>query len=297
MKSGFIAILGQPNVGKSTFVNALLSKRVSIVSPKPQTTRDNIDAVFQRKDAQLVFIDTPGLFESEGSLDKFMNKEARSSLSGADAALFIVSAENLDTSKDDKILSSLKLNCPLFIVINKIDLAIAPDMERLLKHYISNYPEATVLQMSAITNFGLKEVRDAVSKVVPEGPAYFGEGVYTDKDSLFMAKEMIRSEILHFLKDEVPHQSAVTIDSFKESKDIVKIQASIYVEKEGQVAIVIGKGGEMIKRISMTARRNLQKEWKKRVELIIQVRHEPNWRNKPDKLRSFGYSDEENERN
>ncbi len=297
MKSGFIAILGQPNVGKSTFVNALLSKRVSIVSPKPQTTRDNIDAVFQSKDAQLVFIDTPGIFESEESLDKFMNKEARSSLSGADAALFIVSAENLDTSKDDKILASLKLNCPLFIVINKIDLAIAPAMEKLLKHYVSSYPDATILQMSALTNFGLKEVRDAIQEALPEGPAYFEEGTYTDKDPLFIAKEMIRCEILHFLKDEVPHQSAVTIDSFKENKDIVKIRATIYVEKEGQVAIVIGKGGEMIKRISMTARRNLQKEWKKRVELLIQVRHEPNWRNKPDKLRSFGYSDEDDERN
>ncbi len=295
MKSGFIAILGQPNVGKSTFLNALLSKRVSIVSPKPQTTRDNIDGILQNKDAQMVFIDTPGLFEGEGTLDKYMNREARSSLSGADAAIYIVSAENLDTSKDDKILSSLKLRCPLFIVINKIDLARAPDMEKLLKHYVSIYPEARILQMSALTNFGLKEVKEAVKEVIPEGPMYFGDDVYTDKDEVFAAKEMIRSEILHFCKDEVPHQAAVTIDSFKESKDIVKITSSIYVEKEGQVAILIGKGGEMIKKISMTARRNLQKEWKKRVELIIKVRHEANWRNRPDKLKSFGYSEEDGE--
>ena len=293
MKSGFIAILGQPNVGKSTFVNALLSKRVSIVSPKPQTTRDNIDGILQSKDAQMVFIDTPGLFEGEGTLDKYMNKEARSSLSGADAAIFIVSGENLDTGKDDKILSSLKLTCPLFILINKIDLVMAPDMEKLLKHYVSSYPEATILQMSALTNFGLKEVKEAVKAALPEGPMYFSSEVFTDKNELFAAKEMIRNEILHFCKDEVPHQSAVTIDSFKESKDIVKIRASIYVEKEGQVAILIGKGGQMIKKISMTARRNLQKEWKKRVELLLKVRHEANWRNKPDKLKSFGYSEED----
>ncbi len=293
MKSGFIAILGQPNVGKSTFLNALLSKRVSIVSPKPQTTRDNIDGILQNKDAQMVFIDTPGLFEGEGNLDKYMNKEAKSSLSGADAAIYIVSAENKDTSKDDKILSSLKMDCPLFIVINKIDLARAPEMEVLLKHYVSTYPDATILQMSALTNFGLKEVKEAVKSVIPEGPSYFSSDAYTDKDEVFAAKEMIRSEILHFCKDEVPHQSAVTIDSFKESKDIVKIVASIYVEKEGQVAILIGKGGEMIKRISMTARRNLQKEWKKRVELVVKVRHEANWRNRPDKLKNFGYGEED----
>ena len=295
MKSGFIAILGQPNVGKSTFVNTLLSKRVSIVSPKPQTTRDNIDAIYQGQDLQLVFIDTPGLFESEETLDQFMNKEARSSLSGADAVCFIVSAENQNTEKDDAILKKLKFDCPLFIVINKIDLARAPEMEALLKHYISTYPNARILQMSALTGFGIKDVRDAISEVMPEGPQYFEEGVFTDKDKRFMAKEMIRNELLHFLKDEIPHQSAVTIDSFKETKDMVKIKATIYVEKDGQVAIVIGKGGEMIKKISMAARRNLQKDWKKYVDMRLEVAQSANWRNRPDKLAAFGYSNNSDE--
>lgn len=293
MKSGFIAILGQPNVGKSTFVNALLSKRVSIVSPKPQTTRDNIDAIYNGKDVQMIFIDTPGLFNSEEALDKFMNKEARSSLSGADAAIYIVSAAEKSTDKDDAILKNLKLDCPLFIVINKIDIATAPEMEKLLKHYISFFPNAFVMQMSALTNFGLKEIRDKVCELMPDGPLYFDSDTFTDKDRIFETKEMIRFELLHFLSDEVPHQCAVTIDSFKETKDIAKILASIYVEKERQVAIVVGKGGEMIKKISMTARRNLQKQWKKRVELILKVVHEPNWRNKPDKLKAFGYSEDE----
>lgn len=293
MKSGFIAILGQPNVGKSTFTNALLSKKVSIVSPKPQTTRDNIDAIYKKDNLQLVFIDTPGLFESNESLDVFMNKEARSSLSGADAVIFIVSAENKDTSKDDAILSKLKFDCPLFIVINKIDLATAPEMEKLLAHYLESYPKARILQMSALTNFGIKDVREAVSEVMREGPQYFEDGVYTDKDHLFMAKEMIRNELLHFLDDEIPHQSAVTINSFKENDNEVKIKATIFVEKDNQVAIVVGKGGEMIKKISMTARRNLAKDWKKFVELRIDVQKESNWRNRPDKLRAFGYSTED----
>ena len=293
MKSGFIAILGQPNVGKSTFVNALISKKVSIVSPKPQTTRDNVDAIYNNKDLQLIFIDTPGLFDSEASLDKYMNKEARGSLSGADALIYIVSSQNINTTKDDEILSKLKIDCPLIIAINKIDLAKVNEMEQLLKHYKETYPNAKIMEMSALTNYGIKEIRDFVSSLMPSGPAYFSLDTLTDKDNIFLAKEEIRYEILHFCSDEVPHQSAVVISSYKENKDNIKIKADIYVEKESQVAIVIGKNGSMIKKISMTARRNLQKQWKKYVELILKVRHEPNWRNKPDKLKIFGYSEED----
>lgn len=290
MKSGFVAILGRPNVGKSTFINALLSKRVSIVSPKPQTTRDDIEGILTEKDAQMVFIDTPGLFESGEALDQYMVKQARSSLSGADAILYIVSAESLDTTADDAILKSLKFSCPLYIAINKIDLARAPDMEKLLAHYKETYPKATIIQMSALTNFGLKDVKEAIKGSLHEGPAYFPEEAITDKDKPFFAKEEIRQELLHFLKDEVPHQSAVVINKFKETPDEVKIDATIYVEKLSQRGIVVGKGGDMIKRISMTSRRNLEKEWKKHVVLLVMVRYEPEWRNKPDKLKAFGYS-------
>lgn len=290
MKSGFIAILGRPNVGKSTFLNAILSKRVSIVSPKPQTTRDDIEGILTEKDAQMVFIDTPGLFDSSEALDQYMVKEARSSLSGADALLYIVSAENTDTSIDDALLKSLKTNAPLYIAINKIDLASAPQMEELIKHYSSLYPSAHILQMSALTNFGLKDVKEAVKSSLREGPSYFPEGSLTDKDEPFMAKEEIRQELLHFLKDEVPHQSAVVITKFASKGDEIKIEATIFVEKLTQRGIVIGKNGDMIKRISMTARRNLEKQWKKHVQLYLMVRYEPEWRNKPDKLKAFGYS-------
>ncbi len=293
MKSGFVAILGRPNVGKSTFLNAILSHKVSIVSPKPQTTRDNIIGVLTEKDYQMVFIDTPGLFEGEGALDKFMNKEARSSLSDADICLFMISADNFDEDDPDfKTLKLLKLNCPFIILINKIDLATAPKMESLLAKLKEEFPNNEIIQMSALTNFGLKDVKDAIVKYLPEGPLYYEEGTLTDKSSSFFIKETIRYEMLHFLSDEVPHQAAVTISNLEEKSKELYCEATIWVEKKSQIGIVVGKGGEMIKKISMTARRELEKRLKKHVDLRIEVRQAADWRQKADRLKAFGYSKE-----
>ncbi len=293
MKSGFVAILGRPNVGKSTFLNAILSHKVSIVSPKPQTTRDNIIGVLTEKDYQMVFIDTPGLFEGEGALDKFMNKEARSSLSDADICLFMISADNFDEDDPDfKTLKLLKLNCPFIILINKIDLATAPKMESLLAKLKEEFPNNEIIQMSALTNFGLKDVKDAIVKYLPEGPLYYEEGTLTDKSNSFFIKETIRYEMLHFLSDEVPHQAAVTISNLEEKSKELYCEATIWVEKKSQIGIVVGKGGEMIKKISMTARRELEKRLKKHVDLRIEVRQAADWRQKADRLKAFGYSKE-----
>ncbi len=291
MKSGFVAILGRPNVGKSTFLNAILSHKVSIVSPKPQTTRDNIIGVLTEKDYQMVFIDTPGLFEGEAALDKFMNKEARSSLGDADICLFMISADNFE--EDDpsfKTLKALKLNCPFLILVNKIDLATAPKMEALLSELHEEFPNKEIIQMSALTNFGLKDVKEAVAKYLPEGPMYYEEGTLTDKGVAFDVKETVRYEMLHFLSDEVPHQAAVTIDSLNEKAKEMYIEATIWVEKKSQIGIVVGKGGEMIKKISMTARRDLEKRLHKHIDLRIEVRQAADWRQKSDRLKAFGYS-------
>ncbi len=291
MKSGFVAILGRPNVGKSTFLNAVLSKKVSIVSPKPQTTRDNIIGVLTEKDYQMVFIDTPGLFEGEAALDKFMNKEARSSLGDADICLFMISADNFQEDDPDfKTLKALKLNCPFIILVNKIDLATAPKMEALLNKLHEEFPNKEIIQMSALTNFGLKDVKEAVAKYLPEGPMYYEEGTITDKGTAFDIKETIRYEMLHFLSDEVPHQSAVTIDSLNEKSKEIYSEATIWVEKKSQIGIVVGKGGDMIKKISMTARRDLEKRLHKHVDLRIEVRQAADWRQKSDRLKAFGYS-------
>jgi len=295
MKSGFCAILGRPNVGKSTLLNALLSKKVSIVSPKPQTTRDQILGIYNEKGLQIVFIDTPGLFESDEALDKAMNKAARSSLQDIDCLLYLIDASNEDYGEDEKILSGIHSKKPWILAFNKIDLATAPMMEALTNHYKTLYPAAEQVQLSALTNFGLKEVKEAVASHLSEGPAYYPEEQISDKDHAFMAKEIVRQELLHFLKQEIPHQSAVYVSSFKEEKETAKINAVIYVEKETQKGIVIGHGGEMIKKISMSARHELERMWQKHVILILEVEYSPNWRNDAAKLKKLGYGDKDDE--
>ena len=292
MKSGFVAILGQPNVGKSTFLNAILSKKVSIVSPKPQTTRDKILGILTEKDYQMVFIDTPGLFEGEEALDRFMNKEARRSLADADAALYIIAADTKNLEADLKMIRSLNISCPVFILVNKIDLARAPEMEAILSKIAEAFPDTKLYQMSALTNFGLKDIKEAVAAVLPEGPQFYEKDALTDKSDAFTVKETIRAGLLHFLSDEVPHQSAVTVESMRGNGKEVHIEATIWVEKKSQIGIVVGQGGLMIKRISMTARRELERVWHKHVDLRVEVRDAPDWRNKTDKLKAFGYSEE-----
>jgi GTP-binding protein Era len=289
MKSGFCAILGRPNVGKSTLLNALLSKKVSIVSPKPQTTRDQIIGIYNEKDLQIVFIDTPGLFESEEALDKAMNKAARGSLADIDCLLYLIDASEETYDDDDKVLSTIHSDKPWILTFNKIDLADAAMMEKITAHFKTLYPKAEQLQLSALTNFGLKDVKDTVASHLKEGPQYYPEGEVSDKDHAFMAKEIVRQELLHFLKQEVPHQSAVYISSFKEDKETAKISGVIYVEKETQKGIVIGHGGEMIKKISMSARHELERMWQKHVILVLEVDYSANWRNDVAKLKKLGY--------
>ncbi len=295
MKCGFCTILGKPNVGKSTLLNALLSKKVSIVAPKSQTTRDDIIGVYNEKDAQLVFIDTPGLFEGEESLYKQMYRSARRSLSDVDVVLYLVDSSVKDYSADDSLLSSIKTDAPIIVVFNKIDLARADMMEELKAHYAEKFPNYKQIEISALTNFGLKDLKNEIKSHLSEGLPFYPEDVYTDKDASFMAKEVIREELLHFLKQEIPHECAIVIKSFKENEDKVTIKATIVCEKETQKPIIIGKGGEMIKKVSMTARRNLESMWSKHVTLYTDVECMPGWRNDNRKLAQLGYGKSEDE--
>ncbi|MCH3910199.1 MAG: GTPase Era [Bacilli bacterium] len=294
MKSGFAAILGRPNVGKSTLINALLSKKISIVTQKSQTTRDDIMGVYNEKDLQIVFIDTPGLFDGSLVLDKEMVRNAKKSLSDVDCLLYMVDCSVSDFSIDDKILNSIKIDKPVFLLLNKIDLANAPTMEKVVEHYSSAFPKYHQIQISALTNFGLKDIKDAVASTFSEGPAYFPNDYVSDKDHSFMAKEVIRQELLHFLKEEVPHQCAVGLDEYDEEDSQVMIKATIYCEKPNQKAIIIGKGGQMIKKISMSARHELERMWHKHVTLVAEVEVAPNWRNDPNKLKKLGYGEPKN---
>lgn len=291
MKSGFVAILGRPNVGKSTLLNAILSKKVSIVTSRAQTTRDSIMGIYNTKDVQIVFIDTPGLFEGKSALDSTIDKAARNASKGVECALFLIDCSQSNMELEQKTIESLKLECPLIIVLNKIDLVRVDKAEEIRAFFLEKNPNAKIMLMSALKNFGIKEVKDEILTHLPEGPQYYPLDALTDKDKRFEAKEEIRREILRFVKDEVPHQSAVTIERFEEKKGNNIIEASIYVEKESQVAIIVGKKGSMIKKISMTARRELERMWQEHVTLEVEVKVAKDWRNRASKLAQFGYSD------
>ncbi|MCQ2743083.1 MAG: GTPase Era [Bacilli bacterium] len=294
MKSGFVAILGKPNVGKSTLLNALLSKKVSIVSPKSQTTRDSICGILTEKDYQIVFVDTPGIFDGGEALYRHMKKTAFQSARDVDAIVYVVDGSTKSLDADIAILKTIKNPCPLFILINKIDL-IRPEQGMAIKAKLEEeFPNAKVQEASILENYGIKEVKEMVVPCLSGTMPYYPEDMITDKDMSYQAKEIIRQKILHFLKQEIPHQSAVIITSITEDKGALVVEAKIVVEKNNHKAIVIGKGGDMIKKISMGSRHELERMWHKHINsLEIEVDCVPNWRNDPRILKELGYGEDD----
>ncbi len=293
MKVGFVAILGRPNAGKSTLLNALLSKKVSIVSYRAQTTRDAISGILNEKGMQIVFVDTPGIFQGNASLDRHMKKTAFESARDVDAILYLIDggAKELDT--DFKIISSIHSDAPIILVLNKIDLLKAEEAAEKKAAIAAAYPNYLLIEASILENFGIKEIKEAILPHLSEGEPFYPEDMLTDKDQAYQAKEVIRGKLLHFLREEVPHQAAVRIDSLKKDGGVYKIHATILVDKPNHKGIVIGRGGEMIKKISMSSRTELEKMWHEKIALLsIEVEDDPGWRNDIKKLQSLGYGDD-----
>ena len=290
MKTGFVAILGRPNVGKSTLLNAMLSKKVSIVTPKAQTTRDAILGILTQKDLQIVFVDTPGIFYGQEKLYGVMKRTAFESSRGVDAVLYLIDASVKSLDDDLKIFGSIKTDAPRFFVLNKIDL-IRPERGEELKSALKEaYPDVPLIEASLLENYGIREIKNAIVPLLSEGEMFYPENVITDKDDAYQAKEVIREKMLHFLREEVPHQSAVVIDSIVNKDDHLKIKGRIIVEKKAHKAIVIGKGGEMIKKISMASRKELERMWHIGISsLTLEVEEIPGWRNDAKKLGDLGY--------
>lgn len=295
MKTGFVALLGRPNAGKSTLLNAILSKKVSIVSPRSQTTRDDILGIYNEKDLQIVYVDTPGLFEGEEALYKAMYHSARRSLSDVDALCYLVDCSIDSFEQDDAFIKSIKLDKPKFLLLNKIDKVRLPRMEEIKEHFKETAKDYKIIEISALKNFGLKDIKTALKEALPEGLPFYPEDVITDKDKPFLAKEVIRESLLHFLKEEIPHDCAVVIDSFEEKKDgkSAIVRAIIYCSKNNQKAIIVGKNGDMIKKISMRSRHEMEGMWKMNVSLYCEVEVLENWRNDPRKLLKVGYGNKE----
>lgn len=289
MKSGFVSIVGRPNVGKSTILNALLERKISIVTDKAQTTRNAIKGIYDDGKYQIIFIDTPGIHKAHHSLGKIMNRDAFDSAKDVDAIVLVVDASRKIDEGDMFINESLSKNIPTFVIINKIDLVRITQAQEIKAKYQELYPKAKIIEMSAIENFGLDTLLNEIKTVIKEGPRYFDEDVVTDKDSSFFISEVIREKLLKLLKEEVPHNLAVRVDEIKHKSESVKIRATIIVDKDSHKGIVIGKDGKRIKAIGTKARIDLEEYFQKRIFLELFVSVKEDWLNNPRILKELGY--------
>ena len=290
MKSGFVSILGRPNVGKSTILNAIINRKVSIVTDKSQTTRNQIRGIYQGEDSQIIFIDTPGIHKPHAKLGEEMNIMAYSAAHDADINILVVDASRPFGEGDTFLLEHLDIkNVPLIIVFNKIDQTRITEVMNLKEEYLSLLPEATIVETVASDKFNLDLLIKTVEEKLPEGPAYYPVDVTSDKDEIFQIKEIIREKILKTLREEVPHAVAIYVRAFEQEKEETHIVADIIVEKDSQKGIVIGSSGKRIKEIGQKARISIEKLLKKHVFLELFVKVETDWRNNEKMLEKYGY--------
>lgn len=289
MHSGFVAIIGRANAGKSTIVNALLERDISIVTEKAQTTRNTIRGIYDDGEYQIVFVDTPGIHKAKHSLGRLMNQDALDSTKEVDAIVLVVDGSKHFNQGDEFIAKSIPQKCPLFVIINKIDLIRLPEVEKIKSIYAEKYPNAEIIEMSAIENFGISDLLNKVKVLMPEGPRYYPEDAISDKDAAFYVSEIIREKLLKFLKEEVPHELAVRVDEITHKKDEVYIKSTIIVDRESHKGIVIGKGGKQIKAIGIKARKTLEQYFGKHIFLELFVSVKEDWINNPRILKELGY--------
>lgn len=288
-KAGFVSIIGKPNVGKSTLMNAMVGERLSIITSKAQTTRHRIMGILNGENFQIVYSDTPGILEPQYELHKYMMKFVSSSLEDADIVLLV--KEVFEKVEEEEIFNRLrKSNIPLFILLNKVDLAKQEDIEEKRSLWKSILPAKEILPVSALNNFNVEAVFNLILENLPEHPAYYPKDELTDRPEKFFASEIIREKIFMNYSQEIPYSSQVVIVSFKESEDIIRIAAEIYVERNSQKGILIGKNGESLKKVGTEARKDMEVFFNKKVFLEQFVKVEPDWRKNAQKLKNFGFS-------
>lgn len=291
-RSGFAAIVGRPNVGKSTLINTLVGYKVAIVSPKPQTTRNRIMGVLNDGGTQIVFLDTPGLHQPKNRLGESMIKAANNAIAGVDAVLLVIEPLGRMTAADADLLPRLKAGgVPVILVINKIDLFSPADVAKTIEIYAKEYDFDSVVPVSAKTGKNTEIIIDEIKKHISEGPVYFPEDMITDQPERQMVAEIIREKMLTNLEQEVPHGIAVEVVSMEEREGggLISIAADIYCERDSHKAIIIGKRGEMIKKIATDARMDIEALLSEKVYLECFVKVRENWRNSYKMLRNFGY--------
>ncbi len=295
-KSGFVVIIGRPNVGKSTFLNRVIGQKIAIMSDKPQTTRNKIQGVYTTDDAQIIFIDTPGIHKPKHKLGDFMVKVAQSALQEVDLILFMVNAVEGLGRGDEFIIERLKqVQTPVFLVINKIDEIHPDDLLPLIEQYRSLHSFAEVIPISALQGNNVETLLQQIKNYLPEGPQYYPAHQVTDHPERFIIAEFIREKALHLTREEVPHSIAVVIDSIerRENNDTVYVAATIIVERDSQKGIIIGKRGQMLKEIGQRARVDIEALLGSKVFLELWVKVQKDWRNKMAQLRDLGYREDE----
>lgn len=288
-KAGFVSIVGNPNVGKSTLMNLFVGERISIATFKAQTTRHRIMGIVSTDDYQIVFSDTPGVLKPNYKLQEDMLAFSVSSLEDADILLYVTDTVEKQSKNEDFVSKVKKLNIPILVLINKIDLSNEKEVTKLVEYWHEQIPQAEIVPLSAKARFNVDNVQKRIVELLPESPDYFDKDQLTDKPSRFIVSEIIREKILLYYDKEIPYSVEVLVTEFKEDKKLIRIAATIFVERESQKGIIIGHGGVALKRVGEEARRDIQKFFDKKVFLQLYVKVNPNWRNSSKSLESFGY--------
>lgn len=288
-KAGFVNIVGNPNVGKSSLMNLFVGERISIATFKAQTTRHRIMGIINSDDAQIVFSDTPGVLKPNYKLQESMLAFSESALRDADVLLYVTDVVETPDKHSDFIRKVEALNVPVLVLINKIDLTDQKGLEKLVQTWHDIFPSAEIFPVSAKARFNVDNVLRRVRELLPESPPYFGKDQWTDRPARFFVTEIIREKILLFYDKEIPYSVEVVVEQFKEEAKSIHINAVIYVERESQKGIIIGKQGRTLKKVASEARRDLEKFFAKRIFLETFVKVDKDWRSSDKELRNFGY--------
>lgn len=288
-KSGFVNIVGNPNVGKSTLMNRLVGERISIITSKAQTTRHRIMGIVNTEDMQIVYSDTPGVLRPNYKLQESMLNFSESALDDADVLLYVTDViETID--KNEEFLQQVqKEKCPILLLINKIDLTDQAKLEVLVQEWKSILPQAEIIPISALSNFNIDYVKQRVAELMPESPPYFEKDALTDKPARFFVTEIIREKILLYYQKEIPYAVEVVVELFKEDDEMIHIKALIICERDSQKGIIIGHKGQALKKVGAMARKDIERFFEKKVFLEMFVKVEKDWRNRDNMLRAFGY--------
>lgn len=293
-KVGFVSIVGKTNAGKSTLLNLIMKQKISIATSKPQTTRNSIQGIYSDDDSQIIFIDTPGVVKSHQKLDRYMNKQISYALIDIDALIILVDASiPFDQEKDLMLKGRFEKKVPTFVVFNKIDLTNIYLIDNLKKQYQEMFPNAKIIEISCKDNFNIDGLLSEVKSVLPSGENYYPDNMKSNHPLSFVISEIIREKILLFTNQEVPHCAACKIDKMKKINDTLHIDATILVERDSQKKIIIGKNGQMIKKIGMASRKEIEKLLSRKINLSTFVRVESHWRDSALYLKEFGYVGED----